>query len=285
MNKLSTEKRAQVISSLCEGNSINSTCRMTGVAKMTVLKLLRDVGTACWDLHDSTVKNVLAENVQCDEIWSFCYAKDKNVPYAMRDKYGVGSVWTWTGIDAASKLLLSWHVGQRTLDDARVFIRDLSGRVVGRPHIVTDGRTAYLSAIIETFPARSVDYSVLIKNYGPSGNDGKPETRYSPGRLVGLEKRPVLGEPASQNDISTSFVERHNLTLRMGNRRFTRLTNGFSKKFENHVLSLAIQIAHYNFVRVHKTLKTTPAMASRIVSKVWTVADLVALADRPAVAA
>jgi IS1 family transposase len=286
MNKLNTEKRAQVIASLCEGNSINSTCRMTGVAKMTVLKLLHDVGDTCWKFHYRTVRNVLAERIQCDEIWSFCYAKDKNVPDAMRNKYGVGSVWTWTAIDADSKFLLSWHVGQRTLMDARYFIRDLSRRIVGRPHIISDGKAEYLSAIIAEIPARSVDYSVLIKKYGPSGNDGKPETRYSPGRLMGLEKREILGSARSQEEISTSFIERHNLTLRMGNRRFTRLTNGFSKKFENHCYALAIQMAHYNFCRVHKTLKTTPAIAARLVSRVWTVADLVGLTEsRPAVAA
>lgn len=279
MNKLSTEERARVVTALLEGNSINSTCRMTGVAKMTVLKLLRDVGTACLAHHDAAVRRVTSRKIQCDEVWSFCYAKDKNLPPEMRGRRDVGSVWTWTALDADSKLMVSWHLGQRTLTDARRFIGDLAGRLAERVQITTDGRSAYLSAIIEKFPARGVDYGVLLKIYGPSGNDGQPETRYSPGRLVGLEKIPVLGAASIQN-ISTSFVERMNLTLRMGNRRFTRLTNGFSKKFENHCFALAIQVMHYNFARIHKTLRCSPAMAAGLTKTLWSVEDLVALADR-----
>jgi IS1 family transposase len=279
MNKLSNEQRARVVSALLEGNSINSACRMTGVAKMTVLKLLRDVGTACLSYHDATVRGLSSEKVQCDEVWSFCYAKDRNLPEEMRGRRDVGSVWTWTGIDADSKLMISWHVGQRTLDDARMFIGDLAGRLANRVQITTDGRPAYLSAIIEKFPAHGIDYGVLRKIFGPSGNDGQPETRYSPGQLVGLEKIPVLGAASLQN-ISTSFVERMNLTIRMGNRRFTRLTNGFSKKFENHCFALAIQVMHYNFARMHKTLRCSPAMAAGLVKTLWSVEDLVALADR-----
>jgi len=279
MNKLSNEQRTRVVTALLEGNSINSTCRMTGVAKMTVLKLLRDVGTACLSYHDATVRGLSSEKVQCDEVWSFCYAKDKNLPPEMRERRDVGSVWTWTALDADSKLMVSWHVGQRTLDDARTFIGDLAGRLANRVQLTTDGRSAYLSAIIEKFPTRGVDYGILLKIYGPSGNDGQPETRYSPGRLVGLEKIPVLGKPSDQN-ISTSFVERMNLTLRMGNRRFTRLTNGFSKKFENHCFALAIQVMHYNFARMHKTLRCSPAMAAGLTKTLWSVEDLVALADR-----
>ncbi len=281
MNKLSIEQRAQVIAALVEGTSINATCRMTGVAKMTVLKLLRDVGTACLAFHDETVRNVASRKVQCDELWSFCYAKDKNLPNEMRGRRDVGSVWTWTALDADSKLMISWHVGQRMLDDARAFIGDLAKRLAGRVQLTTDGRPSYLSAIIEKFPARGIDYGILMKVYGPSGNDGQPETRYSPGRLVGLEKIPVLGTPRDQA-ISTSFVERANLTIRMGNRRFTRLTNGFSKKFENHCYALAIQFTHYNFCRMHKTLRCSPAMAAGIAKTLWNVEDLVALADRPA---
>ncbi len=246
---------------------------------MTVLKLLRDLGSACLAFHDETVLNVSSQKIQCDEIWSFCYAKDKNVPRKMRHRRDVGSVWVWTGLDSDSKLMLSWHVGQRELDDARTFIGDLASRVAGRVQITTDGRRSYLSAIIEKFPRRGVDYGILMKVYGPSGNDGQPETRYSPGRLVGLEKIKVLGKTKLQ-DISTSFVERANLTIRMGNRRFTRLTNGFSKKFENHVYALAIQFTHYNFCRQHKTLRCSPAMAAGLSKTLWSVEDLVALSDR-----
>ena len=279
MNKLSIEQRTRVVTALLEGNSINSTCRMTGVAKMTVLKLLRDVGTACLSYHDATVRGLSSKKVQCDEVWSFCYAKDRNVPEEMRGRSDVGSVWTWTALDADSKMMISWHVGQRKLDDARAFIGDLAGRLANRVQLTTDGNSSYLSAIIEKFPAHGIDYGVLLKIYGPSGNDGKPETRYSPGRLVGLEKIEVLGAPRDQN-ISTSFVERANLTIRMGNRRFTRLTNGFSKKFENHCFALAIQVMHYNFARMHKTLRCSPAMAAGLSKTLWSVEDLVALADR-----
>jgi IS1 family transposase len=253
---------------------------MTGVAKMTVLKLLRDVGAACLSYHDATVRGLSSEKVQCDELWSFCYAKDKNLPPEMRERRDVGSVWTWTGLDADSKLMISWHVGQRTLDDARMFIGDLAGRLANRVQLTTDGRSAYLSAIIEKFPARGVDYGVLLKIYGPSGNDSQPETRYSPGRLVGLEKIEVLGAPKDQN-ISTSFVERMNLNIRMGNRRFTRLTNGFSKKFENHCYALALYVMHYNFARIHKTLRCSPAMAAGVADRLWSAEDLAALADLP----
>lgn len=280
MNKLSTEERARVITALVEGNSINATCRMTGVAKMTVLKLLRDVGFACLAFHDRTVRNVAAQKVQCDEVWSFCYAKDRNLPATMRGRNDVGTIWTWTAIDADSRLIVSWHVGNRNFRDARAFMRDLAGRLTGRVQLTTDGRPAYLSSIIENFPKGGVDYGILMKHYGPSGNDGKPETRYSPGRLVGLEKIPVLGKTRDQ-DISTSYVERANLTIRMGNRRFTRLTNAFSKKFENHCHALAIQFVHYNFCRQHKTLRCSPAMAAGLSKTLWSVEDMVRLADQP----
>jgi IS1 family transposase len=282
MNKLPREKQVQVLSALVEGASINSVVRMTGVAKTTVLRLLRDVGTVCTRFHDHAVRGVKAETVQCDEIWSFCYAKDKNVPAEMRGRSDVGSVWTWTGIDAKSKLIVSWHLGGRTLPDARLFIGDLARRLhpLSHPHIVTDGLSSYLSAIVEEFPGGTVDYSILMKVYGPSGNDRQPETRYSPGRLVGLEKQQILGN-ASAQEISTSFVERANLTIRMGNRRFTRLTNGHSKKFENHAHMLALGFTYYNFCRKHLTLKTTPAIAAGIVDAVWTLSDLIALTEMP----
>jgi hypothetical protein len=176
------------LTALVEGNSINSTCLMTGVAKMTVLKLLRDVGAACLAYHDATVRGLSSEKLQCDEVWSFCYAKDRNLPPEKRDEPGCASVWTWTGLDADSKVLVSWHVGQRTLDDARAFIGDLASRLSNRVQLTTDGRSAYLTAIIEKFPMSGVDYGVLMKLYGPSGNDRQPETRYSPGRFGGIGK-------------------------------------------------------------------------------------------------
>jgi len=185
MNKLNKEKRSQVIGCLIEGNSINATCRMTGVAKMTVLRLLKDVGIACAEFHDAMVRNLKDARIQCDEVWSFCYAKDRNLPVELRDNPEFGSVWTWIAICSDSKLLASFHVGQRTLGDADVFMRDLRSRLKGHSQITTDGLSAYTSAIINNFPRRSVDYSILIKNYGPSGNSRSPETRYSPGKLLG----------------------------------------------------------------------------------------------------
>jgi IS1 family transposase len=277
MNKLDSETRSRIIGSLVEGNSIASTCRMTGVAKMTVLSLLREVGTACQRFHDAQVRYLPTERLQCDEVWSFCYAKQKNVPAHLLGRDDVGSIWTWTAIDADSKLLASWIAGTRSLDTARSFISDLCSRLTRKVQLTTDGREDYLTAIIESFKLGDVDYAALIKIYGPSGNPASPESRYSPGSIKEIRVKKLLGDPDPEF-ISTSYMERWNLTLRMQSRRFTRLTNGFSKKFENHCHMLALTVVHYNYCRKHRSLGgRTPAMAAGLTDYAWSVADLLAL--------
>lgn len=282
MNKLSPAKRAQVITALIEGNSIASTCRMTGAAKMTVLSLLREVGTACQRFHDTRVRYLGSERVQCDEVWSFCGMKQKNVPVDQQGKVGLGSVWTWTALDADSKLLISWLVSDRSYEAGHAFIGDLKSRTMMRIQISTDGLPQYLDAILKHFRYGEADHAEVVKTYANSKppSDVNPQSaasRYSPGRLLSVVKRPTFGMPITKH-ISTSFMERWNLTLRMQNRRFTRLTNGFSKKFENHCHMLAISIVHYNFCRKHASLKgKTPAMAAGLTDYRWTVSDLLAL--------
>jgi len=274
MNRLSIERRAQVVRSLVEGNSVRSTCRIVGVSKDAVLKLIEDMGTACAAFHDSAVRGVKAQRVQCDEIWSFCYAKEKNVPVA-KEGTGAGSVWTWTAIDADSKLIISYLCGGRDASWACQFMEDLASRVTTRIQITTDGHRAYAEAVEGAF-GMDVDYAMLIKLYGsPSDN---PETRYSPATCIGIRTGILSGNP-DRDHISTSFVERQNLNLRMGVRRFTRLTNAFSKKFENHCHMVAIYHAYYNFCRVHQTLRVTPAMEAGLTDHVWTVLELVMLLE------
>ena len=280
MNRLSSERRAQVIGALIEGNSIRSTCRMTGVCKDAVLKLIRDMGAACAEHHNSVVRNVKAARVQCDEIWSFCYAKEKNVPVE-KEGTGAGSVWTWTAIDADSKLIISYLCGGRDAAWARQFMEDLASRVSTRIQITTDGHRAYAEAVEGAF-GMEVDYAMLIKLYGsPSDN---PETRYSPASCIGIRTGILSGNPDREH-ISTSFVERQNLNLRMGVRRFTRLTNAFSKKFENHCHMVAIYHAYYNFCRVHQTLRVTPAMEVGLTTHVWTIKELVEVLESQQLAA
>jgi len=249
---------------------------MTGAAKMTVLSLLREVGAACSRFHSSQVRGLTSRKIQADEVWSFCYAKERNLPDELKGKEGFGSVWTWTALCAETKLIASWAVGSRDLSTARSFIRDLASRLACKPQIVTDGLSSYLSALVQQYQQEEYDYGVVMKAYGPSGNSQSPETRYSPGRIVSIEKKAIIGTP-DMADLSTSYVERFNLTMRMGNRRFTRLTNAFSKKFENHAHMVALSIVHYNFCRIHRTLKTTPAIASGLTDYVWSIADLLAL--------
>jgi IS1 family transposase len=271
MNRLDNAKRAQVIACLVEGNSIRATVRLTGVAKNTVTKLLVDLGSACTSFHDMHVRNVSSRRVQCDEIWSYCYGKDKNVTPEQKAN-GAGSVWTWTAIDADTKLILSYVCGGRDARFALEFMKDLASRVTTRIQITTDGHRAYAEAVEGAFGI-DVDYAMLIKVYGsPSG----PDTRYSPGEFVGTETVPMTGRPDPRH-ISTSFVERHNLTMRMNMRRFTRLTNGFSKKLENHEAMQAVYFMHYNFCRIHQTLRITPAMEAGLTDHVWTIADMVSL--------
>jgi IS1 family transposase len=276
MNKLSTPKRIAVISALVEGNSIASTCRMTGIAKMTVLKLLADVGAACAHLQDTWMMNLPCKRIQVDEIWSFCGMKAKNVPYERRGTFGVGDVWTFVAIDAETKLVPAWKIGPRSSATAEEFMFDLALRLRNRVQLTTDGFAPYVQAVERAFASDSVDYGMLVKHYNEATREDR--RRYSPARFVSATLTPIFGEP-DEKHISTSYIERQNLNIRMSNRRMTRLTNGFSKKVENHAHQLAINFAHHNFVRVHGALRCTPAMAAEIVSTVWSVADLVKIAD------
>lgn len=272
MNRLSTIKRAQVVAGLVEGNSINAVCRMTGVAKHTVLKLLVDMGEACAAYHDAHVRSLHCKRVQCDEIWSFVGAKMKNVREEKIEEWG--DVWTWTAIDADSKLIVSYLVGQRGPRWAKAFMEDVASRIESRIQITTDGHKAYAEAVKGAF-GMDCDYAMLIKLYGNDMHD----RRYSAGDdCIGTQTAVLVGNPDPQH-ISTSFVERQNLTMRMGMRRFTRLTNGFSKKIANHEAAIALHFMHYNFVRVHKTLRVTPAMEAGIASHVWSMEELVSLLD------
>ncbi len=276
MNRLDTKRRAQIVAALVEGNSIRATCRMTGAAKGTVLKLLADLGTAAKAYQDETLRNLTCRRVQCDEIWSFCYAKDKNLPADMRDTPGVGSIWTWTALCADTKLVPSFHIGTRDAGCAYEFMNDLASRLRNRVQLTTDGHRAYLDAVDSAIGFHQIDYAVLIKVYGASPEG---ETRYSPAACLGTDVKVIAGNPDPQH-ISTSFVERQNLTMRMSMRRFTRLTNGFSKKIENHAHSVALHFLHYNFARIHRTLRCTPAMEAGVESRAWDIKDIVALLER-----
>ncbi|HET9177062.1 MAG TPA: IS1 family transposase [Terriglobia bacterium] len=272
MNRLPFSKQVAVVSALVEGNSIRSTSRMTGVAKGTILSLLEDLGTACAEFHDRAVRNVKARRVQCDEIWQFCYAKDKNVPAEKQGQFGYGSVWTWIGIDADTKLTISYLVGTRDGASAYEFMNDLAGRLAHRVQLTTDGHRAYLDAIEGAFGA-DIDYATLTKIYGAPVES---ERRYSPAVCLGATAAVISGKP-DRRHISTSYVERQNLTMRMSMRRFTRLTNAFSKKVENLRHAVALYAVHYNFCRVHKTLRVTPAMEAGLSDHIWKIEELVRL--------
>lgn len=274
MKRLDTADRVRIVSALVEGNCLRSISRMTGASINTIMKLLAELGEVCEDYHDAHVRGLRSERVQADEIWAFCYAKDKNLPEHMRGAPGVGSVWTWTAIDADSKLMISWMVGDRDAECAGRFMKDLAGRLTGRCQLTTDGHRVYEWAVTHAF-GWDVDYAMLVKQYGENRDK---DTRYSPCECIGIEKIPVIGRPIKE-DISTSYVERSNLTMRMGMRRFTRLTNGFSKKVANHRAAVAIHFMHYNFCRVHKTLRVTPAMESGLANHVWELAELVGLLE------
>lgn len=276
MNKLTIKQRAQVLRALVEGNSIRATVRMTGAAKNTVVKLLADVGTACLDYQDKTLRNLTCKRIQCDEIWSFCYAKEKNVPEGKRGILGYGDVYTWTALCADSKLVPSFMVGRRDVELAKLFISDLSQRLANRVQITTDGHKAYLKAVEGAFGS-DVDYAMLVKLYGePKGKQA--DRKYSPGECCGTIKGAVCGNP-DEKHVSTSFVERQNLTMRMSMRRFTRLTNAFSKKIENLRHAVALHFMYYNFGRIHKTLGVTPAMAAGVADHVWTLEEIATLAE------
>jgi IS1 family transposase len=276
MNRLSTAERAQIIRALVEGNSMRSTVRMTGFAMNTIMKLLRDLGRACSEYQDRVLRDLPCERIECDEIWAFVGSKRGNVPEGKEEEYG--DLWTWVAIDPVSKLVPSWLVGNRDAADARSFIADLADRLRYRVQLTTDGHRPYLEAVEDAFGA-DVDYAMLIKLYGSDPNE---ERRFSPPVVLAQEVRPVSGDPDPML-ISTSYVERQNLTMRMSMRRFTRLTNGFSKKAESHAAAVALHYMHYNFGRVHKSLRNpyprTPAMAAGVADHVWTCEEIAGLLD------
>lgn len=277
MRKLDTKTRTLILRLLVEGNSIRATARIADVSKNTVNKLLIDAGKACALYHDDNVRYVKASVIQCDEIWSFTYAKQKNVKDAKTAPSFAGDTWTWTAIDSDSKLIVSYMVGGRDAEYAFEFMDDLRSRLSNRVQLTTDGHKAYLSAVEGAFGS-DVDYAQLIKIYGGENGTTGPERKYSPAVCTGAKKETVTGRPDEER-VSTSHVERQNLTMRMHMRRFTRLTNAFSKKVENHAHAVALHFMYYNFVKVHQTLRVTPAMAAGLTDRLWDIEDIVALVD------
>jgi IS1 family transposase len=275
MNKLSKEKRTQIIGMLIEGMSLRATSRLADVSFNTVTKLLVDIGRATADYQDKTLRNLKCKRIQCDEIWAFVYAKEKNVPKNLKGQFGFGDVWTWTAIDADTKLVPSFMVGSRDGRSAAMFVDDLKSRLANRVQLTTDGHRAYLTAVEGAFGA-DVDYAMLQKIYESS----QEETRYSPAKCVGCEVKKIQGSP-DPDHISTSYVERQNLTMRMGMRRFTRLTNAFSKKVENHAYQVALHFMYYNFCRIHTSLRCTPAMEAGVSDHVWSIEEIAALLPEP----
>lgn len=276
MNKLPIQTRVRILNLLVEGSSMRSISRVTGVSINTVTKLLEDAGAFCAAFHDAKARGVKASRIQCDEIWAFCYAKAKNVPTAKRPPEQAGDVWTWTALDADSKLIVSWLVGGRDGEYASAFMDDLRERIVNRVQLTTDGHKAYLEAVEGAFGG-DVDYAILHKVYGASADASKG--RYSPSECIGIQKHTVEGKPDWKH-VSTSYVERQNLTMRMAMRRFTRLTNAFSKKLANHHHALSLYFVHYNWIRIHKTLRVSPAMAAGISETLWSWEDIIALMDK-----
>jgi IS1 family transposase len=274
MNRLNIHKRSQIVRCLVEGNSIRATVRLTGAAKNTVTKLLVEVGERCQQFHDKSVRHVSARRVQVDELWSFVGAKAKNVPEEKKNS-GMGDVWTWVALDAQSKLVLSYVCGGRDAEWALQFMKDVASRLTMRVQITSDGHRAYAEAVEGAF-GMDVDYAMLIKLYGAPSD--KYDTRYSPSGLIGTRTAVLSGNPDPRH-VSTSFVERQNLTARMSMRRFTRLTNGFSKKLENHRHSVALHYSYYNFCRVHQTLRVTPAMEAKLTDHVWSIEELLSRLD------
>jgi IS1 family transposase len=271
MNLLSCEERIRIVAALVEGNSLRSVSRMTGIARNTITKLLVDLGEACMVYHDKHVRNVRVRRLQCDEIWAYVGAKARNVSIEKKE-IGWGDVWTWVGLDADTKLVVSYLVGGRGAGWARDFMMDCASRIVGTPQITTDAHKPYLKAVEEAFGG-DADYAMLHKVFGASS---EPEHRYSPATCIGCDMKTISGVPDPKH-VSTSYVERQNLTMRMSMRRFTRLTNGFSKKLENHAYAVALHFMYCNFVRIHQTLRVTPAMESGLASSPWTIEELVNL--------
>ncbi len=282
MNRLSTERRVQIIAALCEGASVNATARQTGVSKVTILKLLAEVGQVCLEYQRNALVNLPCTRIQADEIWSFVGCKERKVPRDERGR-GRGDAWTWTAICADTKLVPCWHIGARDADAAHLFMEDLASRLATRVQLTTDGLKTYLVAVEGAFGWNGVDYAMLVKLYGPSLEGTR---RYSAPELVSVEKTWVMGDP-DEDHVSTSYVERQNLTMRMNIRRLTRLTNGFSKKLENHCHAIALYFMYYNFCRKHETLTrragaihTTPAMAAGVANHVWKLSEVVDLVNR-----
>ncbi|MFZ5875807.1 MAG: IS1 family transposase [Nitrospirota bacterium] len=272
MNKLDTKKRAQIVAALVEGNSLRATSRMADVAFNTVLKFVPEIGQACAEFQDRTLRNLTCRRIQCDEIWSFCYAKRKNVPTEKQGEFGYGDIWTWVAIDSDTKLVPSFLVGDRDTATARLFISDLASRLTNRVQLTTDGHRPYLEAIEQAFGA-DIDYAMLVKLYA---NAPVGDTRYSPAECIGCHKQTITGSPDHKH-VSTSCSERQNLTMRMHMRRFTRLTNAFSKKVQNHAYAVALHYMHYNFCRVQKSLRVTPALEAGVADHVWAIDELVSL--------
>lgn len=274
MNKLPIEKQVQIINLLVEGNSLRAISRITDVAFNTVLKLVPKIGLACEKFHDETVKNIKASRIQADEIWSFVYSKQKNVPEGKEEE--AGDVWTWTAIDADTKLIVSWYVGTRDADSAQPFMKDVASRLANKVQLTTDGHRVYLDAVDKAF-GNEVDFAQLVKIYGTGNAENQTDKKYSPAKFIGAKKTVVTGNPR-EKFISTSYVERQNLTMRMHMRRFTRLTNAFSKKIENHCHSLSLYFVYYNFCKIHKSLSVTPAMQAGLTKKPMTLLDIAMLA-------
>jgi IS1 family transposase len=275
MNRLDNQRRSRVIACLVEGNSILSTVRITGVAKNTIVKLLAELGQACAEYQNKVLRNLPCKRIQCDEVWSFCYAKEKNLPEKLRRKFGYGDVWTWTALCADTKIVPCWMVGGRSAAYANRFISDFASRLANRVQLTTDGHRVYLDAV-EKALGSGVDYAMLVKLYG---NDSEKVVRNSPAECIGAVVTPIIGTP-DRRHISTSFVGRQNLTMRVQMRRFTRLAKGFSKKLENHQHSVALYFMYYNFCRIHRTIKVTPAMEAGISDHVWDVAEIAGLLNR-----
>jgi IS1 family transposase len=275
MNKLDHEARARILHLLCEGSSLRAVTRLTGASKKAVSKLMVDAGQAAAWYQDRVFRNLSCKRIQVDEIWAFVYAKQKNVAKAKAAPDGAGDIWTWTAIDAETKLIPSWFIGGRDGECAAWFMNDLASRLANRVQLTSDGHKAYLEAVEGAFGA-DIDYAQLVKLYGASPDSAKG--RYSPAECTGAIKTPIEGEPDPKH-ISTSYSERANLTMRMNMRRFTRLTNGFSKKIENHAHSVALFAMYYNFVRIHKTLRTTPAMAAGVTKRLWEIGDIVGVLE------
>jgi IS1 family transposase len=272
MNRINAEQRERVIAALVEGNSIRATVRMTGVSKNAIQRLMAQLGPACERYQDRVLRHLPCKRIQCDEIWSFCHAKDKNLPEEKRGQFGFGSVWTWTALCADTKLICAWRIGTRGASTAYSLMHDLSERMANRIQLTTDGHRVYADAVESAFGS-DIDYAMLVKLYG---NDRESETRYSPAECIGCRAIPISGEPKARH-ISTSYVERQNLTMRMQMRRFTRLTNAFSKKITNHSNAIALHFMHYNFCRIHQTLRVTPAMEAGITDHVWTIVEMLSL--------